>query len=281
ANGSGRWYVTFVNETNQRVQCEGNLGFTNQIAPEFEQRMSIFLREQLQIEDLVGFDNQLNHPEILHVKFERTSETVSEKITLDRLKQQLCFEHTSSDYDVKHTYRGEEISEYIDQLDARHFQPRTIQNPETVIAQVGQQQFHCELTFANESRKFGGDFDAEELPRGYKLFVNGIDSLLQINKTGTLFDSAIYEQSKWRANQHIFLKVEFEHWGKGYYYLSDDPTIQVGDEVIVPVGQKNVERIVSVVKKAYYSAASAPFPIEKAKAVIRKATEADWDEFDE
>ncbi|MGL5549891.1 MAG: hypothetical protein ACRDD4_09360 [Culicoidibacterales bacterium] len=280
-DGSGRWYVMFINEENQRLQCEGNLGFSNQDTPEFEQQQSTWLREQLQIADLIGFDNQLQRPEILALTFTYTTPTSKAKISLDRLKQQLCFQQTSSDCEIKHTYRGEQISEFIDQLDERHFQPRTIQNPETIIAQLGHQQFDCELRFADETRKFSGKFDAEELPRGYKMFINGIECLLQLEKSGTLFDVAVYEQRKFRTGQHIFLKVEFDDWGKGYHYLTTDPSIQVDDEVIVPVGPSNIHRLARVIKKNYYTAEQAPFPIAKTKAIIRKVTQADEEEFDE
>ncbi len=281
AQGSGRWYVTFINEANQRVQFEGNVPFKEQTVPAFEQQMSTWLREHLQVEDFIGFDNRFERPKLLGFTFCYESETIQEKISLDYLKQQLCYEHTSRDYDVKQTYRGEEISEFMAALDDRHFQPRSVQQAELVVSPSTTQHFRCELTFAESIRAFSGNFDAEELPRGYKLFVNGIDSLLQIKKTGTLFDSALYEQSKLRTGQQIFLKVEFEDWGKGYHYLTDDHTIQIGDEVIVPVGPKNVERIATVVKKDYCLAEKAPFPIKKTKAIIRKATESDWDEFDE
>lgn len=62
--------------------------------------------------------------------------------------------------------------------------------------------------------------------------------------------------------------IAFPHGPHAYHYLTDDPTLQIGDTVIVPAGDKETEG--TVVSVGQYLRAAAPFPVEKMKRVIRK-----------
>lgn len=62
--------------------------------------------------------------------------------------------------------------------------------------------------------------------------------------------------------------MKFTEGGKSYYYISDDDTIEVGDLVIVPVGEYEHTATVEVVNIEYFSEEKAPFPIEKVKPII-------------
>jgi hypothetical protein len=53
----------------------------------------------------------------------------------------------------------------------------------------------------------------------------------------------------------------------------------VNDTVLVPAGQDNHEAIVRIVAKNYYSAENAPFPVEKAKHIIRRIDEDEIDQY--
>ena len=75
----------------------------------------------------------------------------------------------------------------------------------------------------------------------------------------------------------IILSVLFGDFGKRYYYLTDDDTIEVGNQVIVPVGDDGTERIVEVVKKEYLDTDTvflppeqAGLPVQKVKRIIGK-----------
>lgn len=56
-----------------------------------------------------------------------------------------------------------------------------------------------------------------------------------------------------------------------YNYKIDDPTIRLGDQVLVPVGDK--ETIGTVVSVGQYLRIGAPFPVDKMKTVIRKVND--------
>ena len=62
---------------------------------------------------------------------------------------------------------------------------------------------------------------------------------------------------------------------QSYAYRTNDPSIKAGDMVVVPAG--NEEKVGSVTEVRKYKKAEAPFPLEKTKLVIRKATPEDMD----
>jgi primosomal protein N' len=62
--------------------------------------------------------------------------------------------------------------------------------------------------------------------------------------------------------------VAFPHAVRPYSYRTEYPTIKVGDEVLVPVGDK--ETIGTVVSVGQYMRIAAPYPVDKTKFIISK-----------
>ena len=77
-------------------------------------------------------------------------------------------------------------------------------------------------------------------------------------------------QRGYDRTQYIYLSVRFGDCGKTYYYRTEDVSIQVGDQVVVPVGNDGTERIVDVVKVQQFSEDTVPMPLEKVKTIIEK-----------
>ena len=65
--------------------------------------------------------------------------------------------------------------------------------------------------------------------------------------------------------------VAFAHAMHPYNYKTDDPTIKLGDQVLVPVGDS--EAVGTVVSVGQFLRIAAPFPIDKMKSIIRKVTD--------
>ncbi len=68
-----------------------------------------------------------------------------------------------------------------------------------------------------------------------------------------------------------FCSVMFEHSQRLYIYLTGDIDIKIGDEVIVPVGEDNREVYATVVSTSQHMRSTAPYPVDKAKKILRKA----------
>lgn len=73
-----------------------------------------------------------------------------------------------------------------------------------------------------------------------------------------------------RNGEYMVCWVSFEEGGKPYCYLSDDPSVQAGDEVVVPVGSYGKETFAKIERIAYYDTESPgdfPFSLTKLKRI--------------
>lgn len=60
-------------------------------------------------------------------------------------------------------------------------------------------------------------------------------------------------------------------------YIADDDSYEVDDMILVPAGKDNHEAVVRIVAKNYYTAENAPFPVDKAKHIIKKLDDEEFD----
>lgn len=120
------------------------------------------------------------------------------------------------------------------------------------------------------SRIVAGRYDKQGLPIDWPEFIEDLYDFMSFYGFGEMFDEKQYGRTYRKTNDYIFLSVRFGEYGKTYYYLTEDDTIQVGDQVVVPVGSEGKERIVEVAKKEYYSSDRVPMPIEKVKSIVGK-----------
>ena len=66
-----------------------------------------------------------------------------------------------------------------------------------------------------------------------------------------------------------YCQVQLEGMEKSYSYLAEDIPVQVGDWVEVPFGRENSPRQGKVISVQTYTAADAPWPPERSKAILR------------
>lgn len=81
---------------------------------------------------------------------------------------------------------------------------------------------------------------------------------------------------KRQPGELIYCSVSLDG-GKTYYYTTEDESIEIGDMVIVPVGADNNELTGEVEDIEYFLPENVPFPLERTKTIIRKATVDDID----
>lgn len=70
---------------------------------------------------------------------------------------------------------------------------------------------------------------------------------------------------------YSYCGVLLSYSSQPYYFLTEDETIQIGDTVIVPVGEKSNELKGTVVSVGKYTRIAVPYPLEKTKKIIGKA----------
>lgn len=116
-----------------------------------------------------------------------------------------------------------------------------------------------------------GTFDKNGLPDDFSDFADTIFDFMRFYGMGEILDPSVHGKSLRKQTDFIFCNVQFDEYGKTYCYLTDDDTLNVGDRVVVPVGQENHESFAQIESIEYHSAEEAPFPLEKTKKVIRRA----------
>ena len=69
---------------------------------------------------------------------------------------------------------------------------------------------------------------------------------------------------------YTFCGVRFPGWKRVYYYRTDDETLSVGDQVLVPGRDGPTEAEVVSIEK--HRRDTAPYPVDRAKFVVEKAS---------
>lgn len=119
-----------------------------------------------------------------------------------------------------------------------------------------------------EPRVIEGKYYKYGLPSDWAEFIDDLYEFMSFYGFGEMFDKAVYGKVFPKDSDIIFLSVRFGDYGKPYYYITDDDSIEVGDQVVVPVGNEGAERIVDVVKKEYFAADNVPMPLDKVKSIV-------------
>lgn len=74
---------------------------------------------------------------------------------------------------------------------------------------------------------------------------------------------------------YTYVSVCFRPGAQSYSYRTTDSSVKVGDMVVVPAGHE--EKVGSVTAVEKYKKSNVPYPVEKTKLVIRKATKVDME----
>lgn len=129
----------------------------------------------------------------------------------------------------------------------------------------------------NPSRTVTGSYDKNGLPEDFANFIENLFDLISYYGVGEIFDPSIYGKTKRRKSEYIYCSVIFDEGNKGYYYLTDDDSIEIDDFVLVPVGKDNYVTVAKVVNVEYFSEKSVPLPVAKTKRIIRKCKDDDFE----
>jgi len=116
--------------------------------------------------------------------------------------------------------------------------------------------------------------EEKQVEKEYKIAEKTAETVIKKeNKTTNPYISDTTTELHKDKKIYTFVGVMFPYATHHYHYLTDDDTITIGDDVVVPVGTDNKETIGKVVSIEKHLRISAPYPIEKAKRIIRKCTE--------
>ena len=196
-----------------------------------------------------------------HLVIDRETETIEDVLKL------------AEQCDVTRKYHvAEGVTSFLDDLDIEGLFTEFNEPEEDVLPSPdGTAMYEVKVEFyRQEPRIISGTYDKQGLPKDWPEFIEDLYRFISFYGFGEMFDEKQYARTYRKKNDYIFLSVKFGGYGKPYYYLTDDDTIQVGDQVEVPVGSDGTERIVMVSKKEYFAEDRLPMSLDKVKSIIGK-----------
>ena len=288
ATDVGDWELILTNEDGENFKFVGSLIPLGTLLDDISQDM----RERLDMPFLYLFNGEDTQDKIDRITIEYSRVTkydkpkelsdndydyitwdYSEKLTIDRETETIeYFRKIGSECDTTWKYHvGGGVEQLLDETDADMFEDIEGNPSDAMDNPKESKTYTITIDFAHlPSKTITGSFDRRGLPTEWASFANDLREFLLFYGEGELLDHRFYEAQKLCPGDIIYLSVSFGDTYKTYYYKTEDNSIDVGDLVVVPVGTDGKERIVKVVKKEYFQAASLPMPFEKVKAVIEK-----------
>ena len=198
-----------------------------------------------------------------HLVIDRQTETIEDTLQL------------AEQCDVTRKYHiADGISSFLDDLDIETlFTEFNKPEADVLPSPEGTAEYEVKVEFyRQEPRIISGKYDKQGLPKDWPEFIESLYDFISFYGFGEMFDKKQYEKTYRKKNDYIFLSVKFGDYGKPYYYLTDDDSIQIGEQVVVPVGDEGAERIVRVSKKQYFQADNVPMSLKKVKSIIGRFT---------
>jgi len=288
ATDIGDWHMELTNTDGKIYKFRGSL------CADFEVDdidLSDLIRDALEMDDLYVFDGNCKPDKInrIVVDYHRTTKIMFDKvpddvrweyITQDYTEQLIVdresnsieyIQRIGSDCIITRKYQVREgVYSLLDDMDADLLFENIEGNPTDVVDNANEtKEYTITIDFKKKpQRVIKGSFDKNGLPKDWPEFAGDIFDFMRFYDLGEILDTTVYSKAKHRAGEYMFCSVKLNEGGKNYYYISDDDTIEVGDFVIVPVGNYENTFIVEVVNIEYFSEEKAPFPIEKTKHII-------------
>ena len=296
ATDVGSWDMTLTNEEGQEFSFNGSLIEDGKGAVS---DLSDIVREALNRDDLFVFDGNPDRVEDLTVRYHRISKIKPKVVQKDATWEYVTWEY-SEELKIE---RGNETLTHIKQIAERCKQTNVyeveggVSNlldeiypeifdhmpdvPDDIIDDPNEvRNYEIILNSKHgEERKIKGYFDKYGLPEEWADFIDKVYDFMAFYGVGELFNEAYYNKPRRRKSDYIFCDVAFEEGSKTYCYIADDDIYEVDDMVLVPAGKDNHEAVVRIVSKNYYTAENAPFPVDKAKHIIKKMDDKEFDEY--
>lgn len=292
ATDIGSWEMAITNTEGKSYQFKGSLccDFTVDGVD-----LSDLIRDTLDMPDLFVFDGNYKPDRVdkITIDYHRVtkikpkvpiSDTAeydtwdySEQLVIDRETETL--EHTqrvgSGCIITRKYYVQEGVVGLLDDLDADCLFEHIVGNaPDIITDPLETKDYEITVDFKKRPQLvIKGTYDKNGLPSDFPELAEDILDFMQFYGIGKILDPSIYMKTKRKTDDYIFCSVEFSESRKSYYYTTEDDTLEIGDDVLVPVGNDGHTAIVKIVNIEYFPEDKVPFPLDKAKSIIGKCTE--------
>jgi len=292
ATDIGSWEMTITNTEGKPYHFKGSLCCDFYVDGV---DLSDLIRDTLDMLDLFVFDGNYKPDRVdkITIDYHRVtkikpkvpiSDTVeyctwdySEQLVIDRETETL--EHTqrvgSGCIITRKYYVQEGVIDLLDDLDADCLFEHIVGNaPDVITDPLETKDYEITVEFKKRPQLvIKSTYDKNGLPSDFPELAEDILDFMQFYGIGEILNPSVYMKAKRKTNDYIFCSVEFSESGKSYYYITEDDTLKIGDDVLVPVGNDGRTAIVKIINIEYFPEDKVPFPLEKAKSIIGKCTE--------
>lgn len=288
ATDIGLWTLTMTNTAGEKFEYTGPMPCSDEALIQ----ISSMIREQLDMAELYVFDGAAFEDRIERVTIDYRRVTTikleepvgsdmeelkwvyAEKIVLDRDSETLVYiQKFGPKCRVSRVYYVDPgVSEFLDDHDSTLLFSQTKGNPPDVVDDLSDfKDYVITVEYRDaEPLVVFGTFDKNGLPEDFSMWAEDIRRFMNYYGMGEIIHPLVFGKARRRESDYIFCSVVFQDYGKSYYYLTDDDTLDIGDQVVVPVGSDGGTAIVEIEDIGYFSKEEVPFPIEKVKKIIRK-----------
>lgn len=265
ATDVGEWTLTLTSEDGTETRYEGSLcdGY------EFEgKNLSKVLREAVGMTDLFAFDDRgeemvieriaLDYHRVRQVKNDPVFAVEAPYVTIETTERLIISREAGTVELVRDATDGVELHQtyryfggvdhILDSFDEGVFQkfpetpPEAIEDPKDIRRYV----LTVELS-GGDRQEWNGHYDKFGVPLDLEYFISVVLRSLNYYKDLQIFDPELFmSTNRVPEKELIFCSCSFKRYGPTYYYLSDDPTLRVGDFVLVPVGSHGREKVVRI-----------------------------------
>lgn len=196
----------------------------------------------------------------------------SESLLLDRARQELeLVQKVSPQCVITHKYRVEEgIDVLLAALESEEFLSQVEGNlPDVIEDPKDRRTYNISVEFENtETLKISGSFDQKGLPTDWHRFADKVLSFINFYGQFQMLMAGKYSRKRRREGELVFYSVIFGEEEKTYYYLGDDDSLELYDEVWVPVGEEDEAALATIVEIEYFKKEDSPYPFDKLKKII-------------
>ncbi len=192
-----------------------------------------------------------------------------EELILDRYAETLTIKQIieSGRETKKEYYMKGEIPELIDRCMA--CLGRIEGQPYPALEQGPMFKLRIE-TGGSADQVLSGRYNRCGLPVGWEDFVKEIYKYVRFYESyEDILNPYIYKRGR-RQGEYIICSVSFHEGGKQYYYWTEDESLEIGNEVVVPAGAYNQEIPAKIEDINYYTKDKLPMSLEKMKRILKK-----------
>lgn len=275
------WELTIKNDDGESWEFAGDFGDTLLVG---QHNLSDLIRSTLK-KDVWAFDGNTQDVKIVKVElsyFGEDPDKYTEKVVVEREPESIKFDKVLKNgmhvaQQVAFATR-QEVTGPLSELEQSFFFQEAHKQRNALIEMFKSHKkyksdfYKIDITYADgTSLSYSDTFDMSVMPLGFAAFIFQINLILMESVGGALLAPFNLHQLKnTRSHEYIFVSVSFHSSDTTYYYTTTDKTIEVGDKVVVPVGEYNSLKIVDVEKVEHFAYDDLPMPLYKVKEVVQK-----------